>query len=121
VLAIKASTWTRNIVTSAWTMDNQYNIVSTANDGILISIHEQSECYTCKQYECNEYVRSALARSNTIKYMIRAKFRPDQSKKYTAVGPKPTTFSKKANLKAIFFPKKANLKAIFFPKKATIY
>jgi hypothetical protein len=28
-------------------------------------IHEQSECYTCKQYECNEYVRSALARSNT--------------------------------------------------------
>jgi hypothetical protein len=29
------------------------------------SIHEQSECYTCKQYECNEYVRSALARSNT--------------------------------------------------------
>jgi hypothetical protein len=28
-----------------------------------ISIHEQSECYTCKQYECNEYVRSALARS----------------------------------------------------------
>jgi hypothetical protein len=27
------------------------------------SIHEQSECYTCKQYECNEYVRSALARS----------------------------------------------------------
>jgi HD-like signal output (HDOD) protein len=45
------STWMRNEVTSTWTMDN--------------SIHEQSECYTCKQYECNEYVRSALARSNT--------------------------------------------------------
>jgi tRNA U34 5-methylaminomethyl-2-thiouridine-forming methyltransferase MnmC len=45
------STGTRNIVTSAWTIPNQY------------SIHEQSECYTCKQYECNEYVRSALARS----------------------------------------------------------
>jgi hypothetical protein len=28
-----------------------------------INIHEQSECYMCKQYECNEYVRSALARS----------------------------------------------------------
>jgi hypothetical protein len=23
-----------------------------------INIHEQSECYMCKQYECNEYVRS---------------------------------------------------------------
>jgi hypothetical protein len=45
------STWTRNIVTSTWTI------------GHLNSIHEQSECYTCKQYECNEYVRSALARS----------------------------------------------------------
>jgi hypothetical protein len=35
------------------------------DDRTINSIHEQSECYTCKQYECNEYVRSALARSNT--------------------------------------------------------
>jgi hypothetical protein len=38
-----------------------------------ISIHEQSECYTCKQYECNEYVRSALARSQvTIREHVSA-------------------------------------------------
>jgi hypothetical protein len=49
------STWTRNEVTSAWTIQER------SDD--TISIHEQSECYTCKQYECNEYVRSALARS----------------------------------------------------------
>jgi hypothetical protein len=54
------STCTRNIVTSAWTIDNTRNIVTIQ----INSIHEQSECYTCKQYECNEYVRSALARSN---------------------------------------------------------
>jgi hypothetical protein len=48
-------TWTRN----------EY-----MDDGHGHSIHEQSECYTCKQYECNEYVRSALARSTTT--IIRA-------------------------------------------------
>jgi hypothetical protein len=36
------------------------------SDEYMDDRHEQSECYTCKQYECNEYVRSALARSNTI-------------------------------------------------------
>jgi hypothetical protein len=41
-------------------------------DGHGHSIHEQSECYTCKQYECNEYVRSALARSKvTIRVHVR--------------------------------------------------
>jgi hypothetical protein len=44
-------------------MDDRHN-TSTWTIGHLNSIHEQSECYTCKQYECNEYVRSALARSN---------------------------------------------------------
>jgi queuine/archaeosine tRNA-ribosyltransferase len=58
------STWTRNEVTSAWTIQEH------SDD--TISIHEQSECYTCKQYECNEYVRSALARSKvTIRVHVR--------------------------------------------------
>jgi hypothetical protein len=43
------------------------------DDANPISIHEQSECYTCKQYECNEYVRSALARSKvTIREHVSA-------------------------------------------------
>jgi hypothetical protein len=56
-------------VTSAWTMERQYEYRyeehsdECMDDANPISIHEQSECYTCKQYECNEYVRSALARS----------------------------------------------------------
>jgi hypothetical protein len=58
-------------VTSAWTIGTQYEYMDEEHSDEcmddtnrqLISIHEQSECYTCKQYECNEYVRSALARS----------------------------------------------------------
>jgi hypothetical protein len=53
-------------VTSIWTI-HEYRYEEHSDeymdDANPISIHEQSECYTCKQYECNEYVRSALARS----------------------------------------------------------
>jgi hypothetical protein len=51
-------------VTSTWTIERQYEYRyeehsdECMDDANPISIHEQSECYTCKQYECNEYVRS---------------------------------------------------------------
>jgi hypothetical protein len=64
--AANTSTWTRNIVTSAWTIEQYEYMDEEHSDECMddaINIHEQSECYMCKQYECNEYVRSALARS----------------------------------------------------------
>jgi hypothetical protein len=36
------------------------------DDRITISIHEHSECYTCKQYECNEYVDNYTRNEVTI-------------------------------------------------------
>jgi hypothetical protein len=53
-------------VTSAWTIEQYEYMDEEHSDECMddaINIHEQSECYMCKQYECNEYVRSALARS----------------------------------------------------------
>jgi hypothetical protein len=80
------SAWTRNIVTSTGTMENNN------------SIHEQSECYTCKQYECNEYVRSALARSKvTIEERSDDIIKPKPSPKGqpTAKDNQPTTLELK--------------------------
>jgi hypothetical protein len=85
------------------------------DDTTPISIHEQSECYTCKQYECNEYVRSALARSNnTIEErsddIIKPKAKPTFKQKIVRC-------SKKAKPKAIHFLSRTKKGSYFLDKQ----
>jgi hypothetical protein len=96
-------------VTSIWTIEQQYEERSDDTN----NIHEQSECYVCKQYECNEYVRSALARSKVTIEERSDDIIKDKSRQKTKA---------KANLfKEPQFPRTAKRPSKKYPAVADIY
>jgi acetyl/propionyl-CoA carboxylase alpha subunit len=139
----RTSACTRNVVTSAGTI--QYNtsactrnVVTSA--GTIIrqqhSVHEQSECYTCKH---TKYERSALARSNNnntrnvvtsrdnnnTRNVVTSRDNNNQDKdqnkaKANQTNPSQTTFKMQKIGRCRFkFHKKATKRGIFFSPNST--